>query len=506
MKRSARDYVVPVLLITFAIKLALAASLPFSGDEAYFLIWGQRPDFGYYDHPPMVGWLLWLMLKFGDAEWVLRLPIVVFTSFIGWGLFRLLRGWDEEKAAWIALLYLCSPVNLIGVLITTDAGLLLFSFLCVWWLARALEGNRRVYFIAAGVAFGLAFLSKYFAVLLGLAVFLYWVATPRGRAHSRGFTWFVIAALPFIAINVYWNYTHCWANIMFNVFNRHDDAKLDWHRPLIYFFTQLYLITPWLGWWLVQRRKQLLPATRAAQMSLYAWVFLVPTAVFAVLSLEKLIGLHWLLSFYAFFFVLLGAVFSAAELRRAWIYTVIFSLLHLTAVAVLLFLPMSAWQGTRYADGAVIMLKPQAILEPLEPYRGKFALATDGYSAAAILSYHAGENVLVFGEASSHARHDDLITDFRALDGRNILVILKKPPEFDHFGPYFKSIVFSDFMAYGVKFYVVQGMGFNYSAYRDSVLRRVREKYYAIPSYLPLGACYFCERYFPGESCHGEKK
>jgi hypothetical protein len=27
--------------------------------EAFFYQWGVYPDWGYYDHPPMVGWLLW---------------------------------------------------------------------------------------------------------------------------------------------------------------------------------------------------------------------------------------------------------------------------------------------------------------------------------------------------------------------------------------------------------------------------------------------------------------
>ena len=88
MMLSARRALFPLLAATFALKLLLAAFVPFSGDEAYFLIWGQRPDFGFYDHPPMVGWLLWLMLRVSEAEWVLRLPVVLFTSFIGYGLYH----------------------------------------------------------------------------------------------------------------------------------------------------------------------------------------------------------------------------------------------------------------------------------------------------------------------------------------------------------------------------------------------------------------------------------
>ena len=124
---------------------------------------------------------------------------------------------------------------------------------------------------------------------------------------------------------------------------------------------------------------------------------------------------------------------------------------------------------------------------------------------AAILTYHAGENVMVFGEGSSHARHDDIVTDFRQLQGRNILVLLKNPPAFEKYGPYFKSIEFGEIEFYANKYYLVLGKGFNYEAYRTGVLRRVKEQYYAIPDYLPMGGCYFCERYFPQETCRPQK-
>ena len=54
-----------VLLVTLAIKFYLAWLIPLSGDEAYFVVWAHHPDFGYYDHPPMAGWFLQLMLFLG---------------------------------------------------------------------------------------------------------------------------------------------------------------------------------------------------------------------------------------------------------------------------------------------------------------------------------------------------------------------------------------------------------------------------------------------------------
>ena len=60
-----------------------------------------------------------------------------------------------------------------------------------------------------------------------------------------------------------------------------------------------------------------------------------------------------------------------------------------------------------------------ARLERLKPYADDYAFASDGYSNAVTFGYNARRRFSVFGEASSHARHDDILTDYRALAGRN---------------------------------------------------------------------------------------
>ena len=59
----------------------LAVALPITGDEAYFYWWGVQPDWGYYDHPPMVGWLIAAMrATFGDTLWAIRLPVLLLPA------------------------------------------------------------------------------------------------------------------------------------------------------------------------------------------------------------------------------------------------------------------------------------------------------------------------------------------------------------------------------------------------------------------------------------------
>ena len=148
-------------------------------------------------------------------------------------------------------------------------------------------------------------------------------------------------------------------------------------------------------------------------------------------------------------------------------------------------------------------------------------MAADGYSPAVTISYQAaraglkgqplqhGDDTaawrrnyfLVFGTASSHARHDDILTDFRPLAGRNILVLRKSAPQAGEYAPYFQSVELRNIVVRGVTYHLVLGRSFNYAVYRERILAPLAARYYRIPAYLPQGRCEFCERALSQQSC-----
>ena len=141
------------------------------------------------------------------------------------------------------------------------------------------------------------------------------------------------------------------------------------------------------------------------------------------------------------------------------------------------------------------------VLNAVAPYFGRYQLAASSYAAAASYEYYAGRRVIVFGRGSSHARHDDILSDFRKLDGADILVLRPSPPPQGEYRPYFRSMQVRTFTLRSVTFYAVLGQGFDYPAYRRGVLEFVRDHYYRRPWWLPPGRCYFCERYFGSGDC-----
>jgi len=492
-----------LLLATVLVKLAVAAVLPMTGDEAYFVIWGRHPDFGFYDHPPMAGWLLSLMLAIDDHPLWLRLPQIGITTFIGWALYRLLRGRDARLALLVAALYLLAPMNLLGVLITTDTPLLLFSFLSALAFRRAQERDAPAWYLLSGLLLGAAFFSKFFAGLLGVAYFLYLLlCVRRGWRPWRGLLWVIAGTLPFIGLNLWWNYTHCWDNYLFNLQNRTAGGGFSLATVGKYLLLQLYLLTPPILWYLIRYRRAVGARLRGGPDGLYLALFLIPYGLFLLLSFRVSIGLHWLLSFYPFVFLGFALVAPVRALRRSLAFMAPFALVHLLVFFVLLDKGPD-WDFIRQDENrtkdVVYGLHAADIYHKATTMAPGFVLATDSYTESALLSFAGRTHVIVFGEGSFHARQDDMLTDFRALDGKNIAIV-SYFPGVRQYARYFTSAELRPLPMAGTTYWMLLGRGFDYARYRAQVIKHILQRFYRIPDWLPVGRCYMTERYGPPQS------
>lgn len=495
MKADPRRLYFRALAPLLIFRLWLATALPVTGDEAYFIEWGRIPDWGYYDHPPMIGWWLAAQLWLGDAAWWLRLASVLqpflISAAVAWCVPRIWPDASEPRRWWAALLVLLAPTSVWNVLITTDTPLIYFSvFSGLAWL-RARRDDHSRWYLLCGLLLAGAVLSKYFVAFLGLAYLLDVALQPRRRGWA-GLALVFACCLPALALMAWWNMGHCWPNYMFNFVNRQSNAALSWKTPLLYALTLLYVLTPPVAWQLARglRRERSL-----------AWLVFVPLGLFAALSLIKTIGLHWVLSFLPFAFLGVALTASQATLIRSGRFVMAFAVLHVVIIVLLSFTALKTWQGSKWYDSTVLAFRSKEIAARLEPYAADYALASDGYADAATLGYAARRRFHVFGEASSHARHDDILTDWRRLEGGNLLILKKSRPQPGEYQAYFREIKVQTFELDGVTFYQVFGKGFDYVRYRDTVLAAVKRKYYVLPAWLPQRGCYFCDRYFTGQTC-----
>ena len=464
-----------------------------TGDEAYFVQWGKFPAGGYYDHPPMLGWWLAGLLQIGQAEWILRLPSTLLPLAIAGSIWWLVAPYGRERGQFAALLVLLQPAQVWNVLITTDTPLVFFSVLSVLAYVAGMRSTKPHWYALSGLLLACAFLSKYFAVLLGIAMFAHLLFARRDPQRWQAMALLLLCALPAPLYNLYWNSQHAWVNLLFNLVTRNQDARLSWNTPLLYLLSIAYLVTPFalIAAWKnrVQLRLACTALSSTPEAHAMCWIIGIPLILFAAISCVKTIGLHWLLAFTPFIIVPLAIALPAIRLQRLITWSASFALVHLFGIITLSVLPLETWKANKNYSSIVLAIKARELIAHISTITQKIpdtTFAMTSFSPAAILSFYAQQPVIVFGAGSYHGRQDDFLTDWRALEAKNIAIISRTPPDLTCYAPYFQHLSTHDIQLYGAHFYVIHGINFNYQHYRDTILTKIRHQFYPSPAWLPI--------------------
>ena len=203
--------------------LLVAPRVGLSVDEAHYALYGFHPDWSYFDHPPMVGWLQALVLPFSQSEFALRLIPVFLSAAAGLVLYELSRELFPNESPWtgfvaVALLQGGIIIQLLALAMVPDGPLLLFGLLAVRRLRRALARNGLREWLWSGLFLGLAGLSKYTAITLAAGAMLALFASGRWRLlMSRGPWMAVGVGLLLILPVIGWNYAHDWISFDYQI-------------------------------------------------------------------------------------------------------------------------------------------------------------------------------------------------------------------------------------------------------------------------------------------------
>jgi 4-amino-4-deoxy-L-arabinose transferase-like glycosyltransferase len=205
------------LLLALTIgRLIAAAVIPYTEDEAYYRLWAEQLQLGYFDHPPMAAWWIRLgQLIAGDNPLGARLLAVLSSVVVSLLIYDLARkfGLGERTAERAAIWYNATLLMGFGsFMIIPDAPSGLFWTATLWCLAKTKDGEA--WWLAAGAAAGLGLLSKYSALFLAPGLLLWLAATPKGRDQLRTpWPWFAAGvAGALFALNVGWNAAHGWVS------------------------------------------------------------------------------------------------------------------------------------------------------------------------------------------------------------------------------------------------------------------------------------------------------
>jgi 4-amino-4-deoxy-L-arabinose transferase-like glycosyltransferase len=396
------------LALATLLRVAAAAFIPLSADEAYYRVWARALAPGYLDHPPMVALWIWAGTALaGDTALGIRLlgPLSLLAGsmllVVAGRDLALASGADPEaarqvgrRAAWLLNgTLLC---NAGAVIMTPDTPLLLFWTASLAAVARALRTGEANWFLAAGLAAGLALDSKYTAFLLAPALLAWLLAVPSCRVFLSRWPLYAGAflALALFSPVLAWNAAHHWVSFARQGGREADFRLTEAGRHLAELFgSQIGLATPLLfavfsvGLWRCARRG----AWRRPASGLVASVTILPALVFLQHALGDRVQANWPSVLYP------GAALAAAlALVPLWrpavaCGAIISACLYLQAAAAPVVLP-------RRVDFTLIRLAGwEALARASDQARlaqGAGFLAADEYGLAAELAFQVATPVL----------------------------------------------------------------------------------------------------------------
>ncbi|HZS61183.1 MAG TPA: glycosyltransferase family 39 protein [Gemmatimonadaceae bacterium] len=409
--------------MTAAARIVLAATVGLGVDESYAASVAHPIALSYFDHPPLHFWIAGAAeLHRGAgplADLAVRLPFIALFALTTWLMYLVTaHAFDARAGMYAALALNVSPVFSIstGSWVLPDGPLMCAWLAAVYCILRADDSPR--WWLGAGVATGLALLSKYHGVLLMGGIFLYLALAAR---HWLARPWPYIAALIAIAMFtpvIVWNAEHQWASFAFQL-GRNAES----HAPRLLALAQniggqVAFVTPWV--WI-----PLMLALVRVRQPLFTTLGAIPIALFTLVSLGGNPGQpHWAAPGYLMLFPLLGrlaSTWSAARVR-VWLITSA-AVLVVAATVIAIFAPIDDLVDWRGIPGSKLVLAPSWI-------------------QAGKVSWALGPDVPVLCLCTSP--HEFAFThDQRDFIGQDALIVMRPRTAVDmlpRYAPYFASI------------------------------------------------------------------
>lgn len=292
---TARNTLIVVGLLTLW-RLYLSATLQLHPDEAYYWMWSRHLEMGYFDHPPLVAYFIWLTTLPSTGELWVRfsgtVTALVSSGLIWWLANQLYR--STQKAAASVMVFNVLPITVLGLTVMTpDVPALLFWSLSVCMFWHALQSHKTWAWCALGLTFGLALLSKYTAILMLPCFLVYLLLSDDRRWLRTPWPYFsvFIGLLCFLPV-VIWNGANNWVSFVFQFKNGLGGNELSLGKVAEFMGGQLLIAGPVV--WLIGMYVAWIWRKRRDKETLFLLAMAIPIIIFfAASSLRKVANPNW---------------------------------------------------------------------------------------------------------------------------------------------------------------------------------------------------------------------
>lgn len=481
-----------VFLVIFGIlvRLLLAYELPLSSDESYYFLWAKHLDYGYYDHPALLAWMLYPFQIFG-SPFGFRLAAVISYSglipFLGYQLFRL----SEQRvrvlnAFWVLT---CLPLGYLPFINHELPQLILLLGTSVAYLNWVKSPSLRSAGVT-GLLAGLTLLTKTTSVAFILGLFLCLIFE-RTWITRQQFVIFLFGFVPSFAITLTWNFLNCFSQIEFQLLRSSFDHTFQIYRhigvTLLYF---VVCIGP-LAWLIPKATHDL----RKSQISRFLTVQFFCLFLMGVgLSIKIHYSIHYLFPCVVFLALLIVNHAPTTQLRK---------LSFSGAIVMSLIFGVGSWMVNHHSftqNGTSTLkwytLSGQSVLRKnIQELPAEFEVAALNYDEAALGEVVSGRRVWVLGNATHRGRSYDWWDDLRHLKGKPVAIFTLEKRSKESLRSFFEKSEYSQPKTDPYPFEFLYGYSFNYETYRSQFLEPILRQYYDLPLLKFCHSCPVVEKY-----------
>ncbi|WP_105047997.1 glycosyltransferase family 39 protein [Polaribacter butkevichii] len=409
--------------------------LPFMGlmpQDAYYYLYGQNLSLSYFDHPGMIGYILRIFTEiFGHSIFTIKFADFVITSLTIFSFYKLASYFLSKQKLQRAIVLLASTifVSILSFNSTPDVPLLLFWTLSLICLYKAIFEEKKWFWILGGIAMGLAFDSKYTALLLQIGLIAFLVFSNKYRKLLLS-PWVWISLIISAAVTFpvwYWNYQNDFASFMFQSSDRTNSISEFKISPKNFFGAighQMFLLVPvlflvFITFTYKYIKRALLKFKIPTAKTLFLLAFFIPTFVgFFSLTPIYWVKLNWMMPSYITGIILAGMFINKKLLKIQVVISIVFHVLF--SLQILFYLvPIKSddtWVG--WKELALETKKLQ------ETHPNTFVFSDDNYKTSACLNFFMDEKVYAQNIIGLPALHFDYLgDDLSTLNTKNALFI-----------------------------------------------------------------------------------
>lgn len=229
------------LLIWVLADLVQALFTNMHADEAYYALYGQFLDWGYYDHPPMVALLTYLSHFVGIGALSVRFCTVMLhgaTIWLVWKTLSQVNVTIRDVNEFFIIATSLFMFVLYGFVTTPDAPLLFFTALFFYLYQQYLKKDSLLLTILLGITIAGMLYSKYMAVLVVSFVLL---SNVKLLKDSKIWLTAIVALVLFVP-HILWQYNQDFPSLKYHFLLRR--LPFSWAYPLEFLPNQLLVYNP----------------------------------------------------------------------------------------------------------------------------------------------------------------------------------------------------------------------------------------------------------------------